>query len=367
MLEVLDRQPISRPFQRQTSPGAAPGTIVAHPDARPPVITVARYNADELTEQQLGGADDLLTPLDRLPALLDDRHVTWINVDGLGDANVIRRLGDLLRMHPLAVEDVVHVHQRAKVEDYGDYLFIVTRMASARERLETEQLSIVLSRNHVVTFQEGVPGDCLDPVRERLRQNYGRIRQTGADYLAYAILDAVIDNYFPIVEDYGDRLENLDDAVAGSRKLDVMTRVHQLRSELLLLRRLIWPHREAVNELMRESHKLMGHDTRVYLRDTYDHIMQLIDVVETYREVCSDLRDFLLSNITNHTAEVTKVLTIIATIFIPLSFIAGVYGMNFQHMPGLGWRWGFALALAFMGLAAAALIGYIHRRGWFDS
>jgi magnesium transporter len=358
MLEILDRLPVSRPFRRQT-PGAAPGTVETLPDALPTRVTVFRYNANEFLEQPL---DDI----NQLSSLLDKDYKLWVDVEGLGDAEVIRRLGELFHLHPLALEDVVHVHQRAKVEDYDDHLFIVARMVSTGQRLETEQISIFLGKSFVVTLQEGHPGDCLGPARDRLRRNHGRVRRAGADYLAYTILDAVIDGYFPAVEQYGERIDSLDEEIAGHRRQETITYIHRLRSELHLLRRSIWPHREAANELLRESHKLISSDTRVYLRDTYDHTVQLIDVVETYREMCSDLRDFFLSAASNRTADVMKVLTIIATIFIPLSFVAGVYGMNFHYMPELQWPFGYPMALCLMACIAAALVAFIWRRGWLS-
>lgn len=360
MLEILDRLPLARPFKRQTSPGTAPGTLVAHPDAPAPTITVIRYSGEDCRQEEV--AD-----LERFAAPSEAGVVTWINVEGLGDAQVIRTLGELYGLHPLALEDVIHVHQRPKVEDYDKHLFIVARMASTGLRLETEQISIFLGKDFVITFQDGHPGDCLEPVRDRLRQNHGRIRRAGADFLAYAILDAVIDGYFPVIEQYGDRIENEDEEFSARGQREMIVHVHTLRSELLLLRRSIWPHREAVNELMRESHTLITDETRVYLRDTYDHTVQLIDVVETYREMCSDLRDFFLSSVSNRTNEVVKVLTIISTIFIPLSFVAGIYGMNFKHMPELDWLYGYPLALAVMGGVACGLIGYICSRGWLGT
>ncbi len=349
---------VSRPFRRSTRPGAQPGVLDIQADAPPPKMTLIRYNREQFVEHDLVRWEDLA-------ACRTTNDITWIDVDGLGSAEAIRRIGETFGLHALALEDVAHVHQRSKVEDYGNHLFIVMRMASFDDQLQTEQLSIFLGRNFVVTFQEGRPGDCLEPVRQRLRQAHGTLRGMGADHLAYALIDAVIDGYFPIVEGYGDQLNELDHKLSEMGTHVPLADIHQVRSELLLLRRAIWPHREAVLHLLRESNPLVTPETRVYLRDCYDHTLQIIDVVETYREMCSDLRDFHLSTASHRANEIMKVLTIISTIFIPLSFIAGVYGMNFDNMPELHWEYGYFVALGVMGAAALGLMWFILRRGWF--
>jgi magnesium transporter len=238
-------------------------------------------------------------------------------------------------------------------------------MPTYEGRLETEQLSLFVSDRYVITFQEGRPGDCLEPVRQRLRSQHSLMRHRGPDYLAYAILDAVIDSYFPIIEGFGDRLNELDEQLSDLSSRVPLADVHRVRSELLLVRRAVWPHREAMNHLLRETTPLITAETRIYLRDCYDHILQIIDVIETYREMCSDLRDFQISLAGQRANEIMKVLTIISTIFIPLSFVAGIYGMNFEYMPELKWRYGYFACLAVMGLIGMMLVGYIWRRGWF--
>lgn len=358
MLEILQRLPqLARPFSRQTSPGSAPGVVVADPEAAAPTIDVVVYDADSISEQHVESLDGL----DLGPG---QGKVTWINVEGLGDADVIRQLGKQFRLHPLALEDVVHVHQRAKVEDYDHFLFIVARMVTSAEHLQTRQLSLFLGDGFVITFESGPSGACLESLRARLRQNSGRIRRRGADYLAYSLLDAVIDAYFPVLEDYGDRLDQLDDELARQRRPISASQIHQLRSELLHLHRSVWPHREAIAQMSRDPHRLISDETRLYLRDTCDHTFQLMDVMETYRELCVDLRDALFSAMTIRTNEVMKVLTIIATLFIPLSFIASVYGMNFHNMPELSWKYGYPLALGLMGVTSAGLLGFIWKKGW---
>jgi magnesium transporter len=244
-------------------------------------------------------------------------------------------------------------------------------MVKTGQQVETEQLSLFLGKNYVLTIQEE-PGDCFDPVRQRIRQSSGRVRQVGADYLTYALLDTVIDSYFAIIDLFADRLEALDDEIPLGQGLGVNERIHDVRSDLLLLRRAVRPHRDAVNGLVRDEHPLIRNETRVFLRDCYDHTIQLTETLEVYRESCNALRDYHLSVMSGRMNEVMKVLTIIATIFIPLSFIAGVYGMNFDpdlpgNMPELKWPFGYAFALGLMALAAGGMVLYFRRKGWIGS
>jgi len=356
------RRWLAKPFRRRTQPGAAPGTVAADPAAAAPQIRVIGYGPDSCREEPI-------EDLDRLPEVLRQHRVTWIDVTGLGDADVIRRLGEIFDLHPLALEDVVNTHQRPKVDDYGEHLYIVARMIVPGPRLETEQVSIFLGKDFLLTFQER-PGDCFDPVRKRIRTSKGRIRQFGPDFLAYTILDAVIDAYFPVLESIGERLDQLDDKVYTEADRDTITQVHELKSDLLQLRRTVWPLRDALSTLIREPDPLVGEETRLFLRDCHDHVVQVIDLVQVCRETCSDLRDVYLSTINNRMSEVMKVLTVIATIFIPLSFIAGLYGMNFDpnaspwNMPELRWRFGYPYALGLMAAVAAGLLWFFWRRRW---
>ena len=350
-------------FRRRTPPGSSPGTLITSPESNPPKIHVFAFDSEKLIEKEI-------KDVKQLPELLEQFPVTWINVDGLGDASVVQALGDIFHLHLLALEDVVNAHQRAKVEDYGEYLFIVSRMVEYNGQLETEQLSMFLGPNFVLTFQEDLPGDCLDPVRQRLRKKQGRMRSSGADYLAYALLDAVIDAYFPVLEKYGERLEALDDQITTDEGTETLQDFHQLRGELLFLRRAIWPHREAMAALSREVSRLITLETRVHLRDCYDHTIQLIDFLETNRDLCSDLRDYYLSKVSNRMNEIMKVLTIIATIFIPLTFITGLYGMNFDthvspyNMPELRMRFGYPFVWGVMISVVIGLVLFFQRRGW---
>jgi magnesium transporter len=259
---------------------------------------------------------------------------------------------------------VAHTHQRPKVEEYDQHTFIVLRMPQPdAERFETDQISIFLGSNYVLTFQER-EGDCWGPIRERLRTARGRLRHTGADYLAYGLIDSLIDAYFPILERTGEEVERLEDELAERADVRLVARIHEVKRDLLGLRRLIWPLREMINTLIRDRSPRITEATQLYFRDCYDHAITLIDIVETYRDIAAGLHDLYLSSMSNRLNEVIKVLTIISTIFIPLSFIASVYGMNFEVMPELKWRWGYYLALGIMAGTAAILLSYFWRKGW---
>ena len=347
---------------RKPPPGSAPGTLIPSEGAQPTRIHAICYGTSEIAEHSDVTVGDL-------EELVESQPVTWIDVHGLADIETLRRIGDLFELHPLALEDIVHVHQRPKVEFYEDHLILFSRMLHAEETLRSEQLVIVLAKGLMVTFQEQ-PGDCLEPVRERLRGGKGRIRGSGADYLTYAIFDAVIDSFFPLLEAFGERVETLETEVLTDPKPDSLTRIHTLKRELMELRRIVWPKREMVNEMLRDGSDLIAEDIHVYFRDCYDHIVQLMEFSESYREIATGLSETYLSSVSTKMNEVMKVLTIIATIFIPLGFIAGVYGMNFDpaaspfNMPELGWYFGYPLALLLMLTVAVGLVGYFWKKGW---
>jgi len=349
-------------IHRRAPRGAPPGTLVADPAARRPDVYVIRYGPDEIAEQ----------PVDSIAALrerMGSAPVTWVDVRGLGDLGLIQEIGNLFNLHSLALEDVVNVHQRPKAEEYEDHLFIVTRMHVEERPPESEQISLFLGKNYVLTFQERA-GDCFEPVRERIRKRRGRIRASGADYLAYALLDAVIDAYFPVLERFGETVEVLEELVTSRPGENLVSEIHKVKRDLLASRRAVWPMREMINQLIRDETPLVTDHTRIFLRDCYDHTVQLMDMIETYREIASSLVDIHLSSLSKRMNEIMKVLTIIATIFIPLGFIAGVYGMNFDpeaspwNMPELGWYLGYPFALGLMGLVAAGLVFYFWREGW---
>ncbi|MCA9592704.1 MAG: magnesium/cobalt transporter CorA [Myxococcales bacterium] len=347
---------------RRTAPGSAPGTLSADPNAPKPSISVMAFDADRLEERSLQDASEIRPFLEKYP-------VTWINVDGLGDADVIGSVGEVLGLHPLSLEDVLNVHQRAKLEEYEDYLYVVARQVQPGDEIVTEQLSVFLGARFVVTLQEEA-GDCFDPVRDRIRKALGKVRKAQCDYLAYAVLDAVVDHYFPVLEGVSDRLELLEEEAIHEPRSDLPARLQHARHELLTLRRAVWPLREALSTLYRDDTPLVSDDTRVYLRDCYDHVIQVLDVLETHREIASGLMDIYLSSVSNRMNEVMKVLTVIATIFIPLTFVSSIYGMNFDphrsrwNMPELEWDYGYPFALGLMLLMAAALLFYFRKKGW---
>jgi magnesium transporter len=361
---MLERKHKARSRSRLHIPGSAPGSLIVDPRAPRPVIHVLAYGPGELHEQEIKSPRNLAELMHRWPVL-------WVNVSGLGDAGTIEKIGQIFSFHLLTLEDVLNVQQRPKVEEYDNYLFLVARMMSLSGSLESEQISLFLAKDFVVTFQER-HGDCFDPVRERIRKGQERIRQHASDYLAYALLDAVVDSYFPVLEEYGERLESLEDEVVSATNSKTIADIHQAKRDLLTLRRALWPLREAVNSLMREKTSLFSEETHVYLRDCYDHSVQIIDMLETYRETASGLLDVYLSSLSNRMNGIMKVLTMIATIFMPLSFIAGVYGMNFNpakspwNMPELEWYWGYPYALGLMFLVVAGMLIFFRRKGWLS-
>ncbi len=344
--------------RRRKPPGASPGTMVLTGDAVAPRIHLIRYTFDSIEELDLQPAET-----GRLRETGAPGAVTWIDVQGLGDLELLRSLGEIFALHPLALEDVVSLRQRGKVDDYDSHLFVITRMPEAGEEVSTDQTSLFLGPGFLITFQER-HGDCLEPVRERLRRGKGLMRRSGADYLAYAIIDAIIDAYFPLLESYGESLEALEDEIVDRPGRGSLERVHRCKHDLLLLRRAVWPMRDMLSSLVREESDLVAAQTRVYLRDCYDHTVQILDIVETYRELAAGLMDIYISSLSQKLNEVMKVLTIIATIFIPLTLVTGVYGMNFDHMPELHWRFGYPAVMGLMAVAALCMVWYFARRGW---
>ena len=298
--------------------------------------------------------------------------VLWFNVDGLGDVEILETLGAHFGLHPLSLEDVLHIPQRAKLEDYEHYLFLVFHMPLMEPEAtgETEQVSLFLGPAYVLTFQEQPGSDLFESVRLRLRQGHGKLRQSGADYLAYALLDAAIDGFFPVLENLGDRLTPLEEAVLDHPTRETVEEIYTVRRILIALRRVLWPLRQAVQAFERDDSGLVTVSTRLFLRDCYDHVLQVLDVLENYRELVAGLMETYLSSQSNHLNEIMKVLTIISTIFMPLSFVAGVYGMNFKtevspwNMPELSWPWGYPFSLLLMASVALSLLVFFRRKGW---
>jgi magnesium transporter len=338
-------------------PGSSPGTVITDPGAPKPILTVMAWNERELVEQKIADPREVCPLLERFP-------VVWLNVDGLGDANVIRAVGDAFKLHPLALEDVTDVRQRPKVDRFGDHHYIVAVMLEIDDgRLITDQLSLFVGLRYVITFQEQ-PGDCFGRLRERIRSGKGMIRTHGPGYLTYALLDATIDHYFPMLEQIGERLEALEDALVTRPDRSRLAEVHHLRRDLLVMRRAVWPLREALNFLIREDTPFFDAETKPYLNDCYDHTVQLMDLVENYREMASGMLDVFLSSMSNRMNEIMKVLTIISTIFMPLTFIAGVYGMNFPNIPETHTTFGYYAVLAVMLVTGIAMLLWFRKQGW---
>lgn len=337
----------------------SPGTLTADPEAARPDATLIAFGPDKLVElpfQSIATARQIGK----------DYPVVWLNIDGLGDAKFMSEIGDAFGLHPLSLEDALNTHQRAKIEDYTRYIYVVLRMPSnGLPKITTEQVSVFLVDNFIITMQEE-PGDVLEPLRERIRENKGRVRSRRADYLLYTIVDCVIDSYFPFIDQIGERLDELEDQIIDDEVQVSIHEIHKVRSNVLYLHRTIRPHRDMINELIREESQHLTPETVTFFRDCYDHLLHLGELTETYRETCSDLRDFQLSKLANRTNDVMKTLTIIATIFIPLSFIVGLYGMNFDNMPELHYRYGYFVALGGMAVVAGSFLWWFWRRGWFE-
>jgi len=347
--------------KRHPKAGSRPGTLVINEASPEPRIRVMAYTPGTLDEM-----DDVAPAA--LSAVVESHSVTWIDVQGLGDEAVLREIAGIFGLHDLALEDVVHTPQRPKVEPYGDYLFLIARMPRAgdAEHLATEQFSLFLGPGYVLTFQEEY-GDVLDPVRERVRAGKGPIRNQGADYLAYALLDTIVDFYYPVLESMGETLLALEDEALETPTRSTLRRTNRARTDLLHLRRTIWPQREALRSLSRDEHPLVSATVRTYLRDCHDHALQISDVVDNYREMVSAVTSTYLTTVGNRANEVMKVLTIMASIFIPLTFIAGIYGMNFEYMPELHVRYAYPVVWFAMAAVAAGMLIYFYRKGWLGS
>jgi magnesium transporter len=295
--------------------------------------------------------------------------VTWLNIDGIHNVSLIEAVGNYIDLHTLVSEDILDTNQRPKMDDYDDYIFFVLKMiywGEAESEIEVEQVSMVLGRSFVITFQEEPERDIFDPIRQRIREKKGRLVKMGADFLAYSLIDLVIDNYFIILERMGEQIEFLEEKLVKDPATETLQTIYKLKRELIVLRRAIWPMRELIAGLERSGTDLIEAGTFTFLRDAYDHAIQVIETVETFRDSVSGMLDIYLSSVSNRLNEVMKVLTIISTIFIPLTFIAGVYGMNFRFMPGLQWRLGYFVVMAVMGIIVIMMIFYFRRKGWIS-
>jgi magnesium transporter len=295
--------------------------------------------------------------------------VTWINVNGLHNIKNLEELGECFGLHPLVLEDILNTDQRPKLDDYGDYLFIVLKMVHVDENkkeITAEQINLIGGENFVISLHEH-DEDIFEVIRERLKAAKGRIRRHGADYLAYTLVDLIVDHYFVILEELGEAIEDLETEVVSTPTPATLSQIHRLKREMIMLRKSVWPLREVVSRLERSESSLIKETTTLYLKDVYDHIIQIIDNIETYRDILSGMLDIYLSSVSNRLNEVMKVLTIIATIFIPLTFIAGVYGMNFEHMPELKWEYGYYYIIGVMIMVALFMLHFFKKKGWIGS
>ncbi|MBD3419326.1 MAG: magnesium/cobalt transporter CorA [Chitinivibrionales bacterium] len=341
-------------------PGLPPGTLVAPEEkvARKPEISIFHYQESNYTEKIIDIND--ITESKSTPA------VSWINVNGLGDIEILKRLGERFDIHELTLEDVLNLDQRPKFEEHDAYNFLVLKMLyfnKAKTDIESEQVSMVLTGNAALSFQER-PGDVFDIIRERIRKGKGRVRKFGPDYLVYALMDAIVDNYFVVLETLGNSIENIETEVVENPTTQTSATIHSLRRKILLLRRSIWPLREVINGFMRSESAFINKESQLFLRDLYDHTIQVIETLETFREMLTGMLDVYLSASGNRMNEIMKVLTIISTLFIPLGFMAGLYGMNFKYMPELEWKWGYPVLLGVMAASVGAFLLYFRKRKW---
>lgn len=347
--------------RRSQKAGLSPGTLVHIGERKTDKVRIRIIDYDEKQYEE----KEVQTIEECLP-FKDKTTVTWINIDGIHQVDIIEQIGAAFDLHPLILEDIVNTEQRPKIEDYGNYIFVVMKMlyhGKGEDDIEKEQVSIVLGSNFVISFQER-EGDVFNPVRDRIRKLKGRIRINGPDYLTYALIDAVIDNYFIILERVGEVIEDTEAQLAVNPTMETLQSIHRLKKDMIFLRKMVWPLRELIGNLQRGEPALIQQPTTIYFKDIYDHTIQIIDTIESIRDMLSGMLDIYLSSISNKMNEVMKVLTIFAAIFIPLTFIAGVYGMNFSNMPELEWHWGYYGILVFMAGVGVTMLIYFKRKKW---
>lgn len=341
--------------------GLPPGTIVHIGNKRMEKvkINIIDYNEEHFQEKEVKSAGECFPYKDK-------STITWINIDGVHEIKVIEEIGKLFNLHSLILEDIVDTDQRPKIKDFRDYIFIILKMLYCDKKsneMKVEQVSLILGKNYVISFQER-EGDVFDFIRDRIRNNIGRIRKLGADYLVYSLMDAIVDNYFTIIEKLDEEIENLEDKVISQQNPANVQAIHKLKRDLIFLRKSVWPLREVISILERGESPLVLESTNLYLRDVYGHTIQVMDTVESLRDIISGILDIYLSSINTRMNEIMKVLTIIATIFIPLTFITGIYGMNFQYMPEIKWFWGYPLILSVMLIIGIVMVIFFKRKKW---
>lgn len=341
--------------------GLPPGTLIHVGEKKIEVVRISYIDYDEqnFQEKQVAKIEECF-PFKATPT------VTWINIDGLHNLEFIEKLGKEFELHPLILEDILNTGQRPKFEDFDKYIFVVLKMLSyddENQAVQAEQVSLVLGPNFVISFQERV-GDVFEQIRDRIRNAKGRIRKMGSDYLCYALIDAIVDNYFAILEGFGEKIESMEEELVAEPTEKTLQQIHTLKREMIFLRKSVWPLRELISGLQRSESSLIQESTDIYLRDVYDHTIQIIDTVETFRDMISGMLDIYLSSLSNKMNAVMKVLTIIATLFIPLTFVAGIYGMNFKYMPELEWHWAYPAVWLVMVTVAVIMLIYFRKKKW---
>lgn len=347
--------------RRERKIGLPPGTPIYTGEKKEEKvrISIIDYTEDQFQEMEVKTIEECF-PFKESPS------VTWINIDGIHQVEIIERIGKHFEIHPLVLEDIVHPQQRPKMEDFGEYIYIVFKMFqydNQENLIKMEQVSIVLGNTYVISFQE-MEGDIFEPIRDRIRSDKGRIRKMTSDYLAYALMDTIVDNYYTILESLGDRIEAIEGKVVTDPKPETLQEIHRLKRDMIFLRKSVWPLREVISSLERDELPLIHKATRKFFKDVYDHTIQVIDTVETFRDLLMGMHDTYLSGISNRMNEIMKVLTIIATIFIPLTFIAGVYGMNFEFMPELKWRWAYFGVWGIILIIVVFMLAFFKRKKW---
>jgi magnesium transporter len=337
--------------------GLPPGTLNDTVIDRKVVISALQYNEAEFKE-----VSDIT--VEQLPDLIKGDMITWINVDGVHDARIVEGIGKLFKIHPLTLEDIMNTDQRPKYEDYDEYDVVMLKMLYLEQKLKSEQLTIILLENVVLTFQEVQGKDAFDPVRTRIRTGKGRVRKVGADYLAYSLIDSIVDSYFNILDTVGTTVDKLDEELRSKPVQATLHKLYDLNRELIFLRKAVWPLRELVANIERAESKLITEATYIYFRDVHDHSIRVMETSDVFRDIVSGMMDIYHSTVSNKLNEVMKVLTSISTIFIPVTFIAGVYGMNFKYMPELEWKWGYPVVMGIMGVIIVSLFIYFRRKRW---
>ena len=355
---MKDKIPIKK---RSTKSGLPPGALIHIGEKKVELakISILDYDENQFEEKEAKTVEECFP-------FKDTPTITWINIDGLHQVDIIEKIGKNFDFHPLLLEDILNTEQRPKIEDFDTHIYLVLKMLYYDDKtneINSEQVSIIFGKNYVISFQEK-EGDVFNPIRERVRTGKGRIRKMGADHLAYSLIDAIVDGYFIILEKLGENIEDVEEKMMANPTPETLHAIHRLKRKMISLRKSVWPLREVVNALERSDSLLIQDNTRIYLKDVYDHTIQVIDTVETFRDMLSGMLDVYLSSISNKMNEIMKVLTIIATIFIPLTFIAGVYGMNFENMPELKWQWGYPAIWSVMLFIGILMLAYFRKKKW---